>query len=632
MKRIFSFVSFVSMVFLAATNLSWSMACRQATPPTFTRDVAPILFGECAACHHPNGVAPFSVLTFAEVKQRARTIVTATNAGLMPPWLPAAGHGEFAGERRLTRDQIDVIRRWEEAGALEGNAADLPQRPAFDDGWQLGTPDLIVKLPEHFSLPASGPEVWRNFVVRTALKSRRFVKTAEFRPGPVRVIHHALLGIDTTRSSRRRDGMDAEPGFEGMDMGDSQAPDGHLLGWSPGMTPFPGVAGKAWTLEPGTDIVLQLHMIPSGKAEVVDPLLGLYFSDAASAGAPLQLMRLDADHAIDIPPGARDFVVTDTFGLPVDLDVLAVYPHAHFIARRVDASATRPDGTVVPLIRIDNWDFKWQDIYRYAKPLRLPKGTSIAMRFSFDNSTDNPRNPRRPPARVVAGIRSSDEMAHLQLQVLPQSVDDGLLLKAALNHHTLEKSPRDAWARYELANALNDLGQTDQAIGHYRTALADNPDHAAARNNLGVLLLERGAASEAIEQYNRALETEPDFADAHFNLANALRAAGRRDEAVRHYRTALKLEPDLFEAHNNLGELLASQGRMEQAIAEFTRAVQIRPDSATAHNNLGAALGALRRFDEAIQHFREALRLEPGHAGARENLDIALERAAPTRP
>ena len=168
---------------------------------------------------------------------------------------------------------------------------------------------------------------------------------------------------------------DAEPGFEGMDMGDSQAPDGHLLGWSPGMAPFPGVDGQSWLLRPGTDLVLQLHLTPTGKPEVVDPVVGLYFADRPPAAAALQLMRLDADHAIDIPAGERRFVVSDAFELPVDLDVLAVYPHAHFVARTMEASATLPDGTVKWLIRIDDWDFKWQDIYRYTKPVSLPKGS-----------------------------------------------------------------------------------------------------------------------------------------------------------------------------------------------------------------------------------------------------------------
>ena len=331
------------------------------------------LFRACAPCHRPGEAAPFSVLSYQDVRPRVRTIVSATASRFMPPWLPEPGYGEFAGERRLTDAQIDTIRRWHEQGAIEGDPAALPPLPAFTPGWQLGEPDLVIKLPRPYTLAADGREVWRNFVVPVPVAASRFVKTVELRPGNAKVVHHALLGIDPTRSSRRRDERDAEPGFEGMDMGDSQAPDGHLLGWSPGMAPFPGVDGQSWLLRPGTDLVLQLHLTPTGKREVVDPVVGLYFADRPPAAAALQLMRLDADHAIDIPAGEKRFVVSDAFELPIDLDVLAVYPHAHFVARTMEASATMPDGTVKWLIRIDDWDFKWQDIYRYATPVSLPK-------------------------------------------------------------------------------------------------------------------------------------------------------------------------------------------------------------------------------------------------------------------
>ncbi|MBI3493470.1 MAG: tetratricopeptide repeat protein [Acidobacteria bacterium] len=634
----FKKITLVSLIAGLAVEVASLVGCRDSDSRrtngkpasgtlTFTRDVAPVFFRECVACHRPGESAPFSLLTYRDVKRRARTIVAVTRSRFMPPWLPDPGYGQFAGERRLTDAQIETIRRWEAQGAPEGDPADLPPLPQFTEGWRLGQPDLVIKLPRPYILRADPPEVWRNFVIPIPVSTTRYVKTVELRPGSAGVVHHALLGVDPTRSSRRRDERDVEPGFDGMGMGDSQAPDGHLLGWTPGMVPFPGVEGKAWRLEPGTDLVLQLHVIPSGKPEVLNPIVGLYFAKAPPVGPLMSLMRLDADQAIDIPPGEKHFIVTDRFELPVDVEVLAAYPHAHFLAKTMEGLARLPDGTERWLIRISDWDFKWQDIYRYAKPIHLPKGTTISMRYSYDNSADNVRNPSRPPKRVVAGLRSSDEMAHLQLQVLPRSAEDAVLLKEALYRQALRKNPSDVWAYYELGNALRDKGQPLEAIRQYRAALERDPSHAAARNNLGVVLATQGNVDEAMSQYRQALRFEPDFADAHYNLGNALRAKGRLDEAIRHYREVLRLEPDLAEAHNNLGEVLSLQGKLDEAIAQFRIAVRIKPDSAEAHNNLGAGLGLQGKLGEAITHFRQALQIEPDHANARENLRIAVEKA-----
>ena len=596
-------------------------------PVTFTRDVAPVIHANCTGCHRPGESAPFSLITYEDVRRRARTIVDVVERRYMPPWLPAAGHGVFAGERRLTDAEIDTIRRWEEQGSVEGDAAALPPLPAFPEGWQLGEPDLIVRLPQPYTLQPEGGDVWRNFVIPVTVERTRYVRTIELRPGSARFVHHALVGVDTTRASRRRDGQDAEPGFGGMEMGDAQAPSGHLLGWTPGMAPFPGVEGKAWPLEPGTDFVVQLHLLPSGKPETVDPVVGVYFADRPPSPPAMSLVRLDADHLLDIPAGAKRFVVSDAFELPVDVDVLAIYPHAHYLASVMEGSARLPDGTVRPLIRIESWDFKWQDVYRYAQPLFLPRGSTISMRFSYDNSADNPRNPHDPPRRVVAGLASSDEMAHLQLQVLPRRAEDALLLKEAMYRHAVAKNPSDAWAFYELGNALREQGRQTEAIDQYRAALERDPRHAVTHNNLGVVLSERGRPGDAARHFREALRAEPDLADAHYNLGNVRRAEGELGAALEHYREAVRLEPGFAEAHNNLGEVLASRGLMQDAVAAFRRAVDVRPDWAQGHSNLGAALGQQGRLDEAIVHFRRALELDPAHAGARENLELALEVA-----
>jgi Tfp pilus assembly protein PilF len=592
-------------------------------PLTFTRDVAPIVFARCAGCHRPGGGAPFALLTYHDVRQRARTIVEVTGKRYMPPWLPAPGHGEFAGERRLADAEIEILRRWVEQGAVEGAASDLPAAPRADDGWQMGEPDLVVELPQPYTLPPSSGDVWRNFVIPVTIDRPVFVRTLELHPGGAGVIHHALVGVDATRASRRRDERDAEPGFAGMDMGDAQAPDGHLLGWTPGMAPYPGVPGKAWRLDPGSDLVLQLHILPSGRAETIKPAVGLYLADAAGTAPPMSLIRLDADHLLDIPAGEANHTVTDTLTLPVDVEVLAVYPHAHYLATRIESRAALPDGSVRPLIKIDRWDFKWQDVYRYARPLHLPRGTVVSMAFTFDNSAENPRNPSHPPRRVVAGLKSTDEMAHLQLQVLARTAEDALRLREGMYRHAIAKRPDDAWAYYELGNVARDLGDAAAAIGHYRAALQRDGAHAAAHNNLGVLLVDEGDRRQGIAHFRAALDAEPDLADARFNLANALRSAGDLAGAAAQYREALRLDPGFGEASSNFGELLASQGRAREAIGYFERAIAARPDSAEAYNNLGAAYGQLGKLDEAIRYFELALSRDANHRRAQENLRLA---------
>ena len=608
---------------------SSSRTAKEPAAVTFSKDIAPILFDQCAPCHRPGEAAPFSVLGYEEVRQRASRIVDVTRRRYMPPWLPSPGYGDFTGQRRLTDAQIATLRQWQQQGAQEGEAADLPPVPHFTEGWQLGEPDLVITLPTPYSVPAGTTDIWRNFVMPIRVPTSRYVKTVELRPGTAKVVHHALMAVDPTKASRRRDERDAEPGFEGMDMGDAQAPDGHILGWTPGMLPVPGDEGRGWLLKPGTDLVLQLHLMPSRQPQTVQPSVGFYFDSKSPAGPPMILIRLDADQALDIPAGEKDFVVTDAFKLPVDVDVLAVYPHAHFLARKMEGLAKLPDGTERPLIRIDDWDFKWQDVYRYAKPVSLTKGTTISMRYSYDNSAGNLRNPAHPPRRVTAGLRSSDEMAHLQLQVAARTDQDVALLKEALSRHQIEKNPGDAWAHYDLANVLRDNGDIDGAIARYREALRLAPDHGAAHNNLGVLLADHGQLEQAIDQYLLALRVEPDSADANFNLGNALSARGRTSDAIDLYQKALRLEPNMTEAHVNLGRAFAVQGKLDEAVAQFREAVRLDAGSAEAHNNLGAALGSLGRLDDAIGEFRRALQIEPNNARARDNLRVALEKVGP---
>ena len=256
---------------------------------TFNGDIAPILFDNCASCHRPIedaaprpaatsepaspkpsakagssddpicvAGAPFSVLDYGSVRRYARAIASAVQRRAMPPWLPEPGHGEFAGERRLRDDQIALIAKWVESGAPEGNPADAPKPPTFSGGWQLGTPDLVLTLPEAYVLQQPGTrDVFRNFVIPVPITTTRYVRAVEFRADRPQVLHHADLAIDLGRVSRALDRAEPGPGFATMDGAQVY----NVYGWSPGKVPVMEPSDNAWTLDPGADFVLLLHMI-----------------------------------------------------------------------------------------------------------------------------------------------------------------------------------------------------------------------------------------------------------------------------------------------------------------------------------------------------------------------------------
>ncbi len=589
-----------------------------AAGQTFNKDIAPIVYRHCVACHRPGEAAPFSLLDYASAKQHARQIAAVTESRFMPPWKPEPGKGEFAGEHRLTTAQIKLIRDWVASGAPEGAASDLPPQPVFPDGWQLGKPDLVVTLQKPFELPAAGSDVFRNFVLPVPLNRTRYVRAVEIRPGNKKVVHHANLLVDRERNSRARDGQDGAPGFPGMDTRiETRAfdPESHFLFWKPGTPVTEEAPGMAWRLEPGADLVLNMHLQPGGKPEIVQPAVGLYFTDQPPTRRPM-LVQLENDGALDIPPGDRNFVVTDKLVLPVDVDVLGIYPHAHYTGKDMEAMATLPDGTRRWLIHIADWDINWQAVYRYKQPLFLPKGSVISMRFTYDNSAANPRNPNHPPARVAGGDRSVDEMSHLWLQVLPRPAASGgdprLPLQEAVLRRRLEKYPRDFFAHFSLGSVLQTRGDIDGAIAEYRTALAVSPKDATAHNALGTALQDAGQVEGAITEFQAALHQQPDHADAHYNLARLFLAANRPAEGIAHLREVVRIDPGDAAALSDLGAALQMTGQAAEGLRYLRDAVRAQPEFFNGRYNLGQALAAAGRRDEAEAQFREALRLKPG--------------------
>ena len=565
-----------------------------AQPPlTFAHDIAPIIYQNCTPCHRPGEAGPFPLLTYQDVKKHAPEIADVTRRHFMPPWAPEAGYSDFSDERRLTDTQIKLIADWVSQGAPEGNASETPPLPKFTEGWQLGPPDMILEAQSAYALRASGPDVYWNFVIPVTMKTMRYVRAVEIRPGDKRIVHHADLYVDRARSARRQEAAEGQ-GFSGMDVVIdrplSEPDDGHFLFWKPGSAPYVEPEGFAWRLDPGNDLVLNAHLRPTGKPEQVRPSVGLYFTDEPQEKFPM-LVKLEHDGALDIPPGNRDFLVSDDFRLPMDVDVLAVYPHAHYLGHLLEGYATLPNGQRKWLIRIPDWDPNWQGAYHYKVPMFLPKGSVISMRYHYDNSSANPRNPNQPPRRVVSGNQATDEMGHLWLQVLPKpdmitvNGDRRMELQEALMRRRLEKYPDDFAAHFEIGALRLARLDSSQALPMLQVAVGLEPNDPEARNLLGSALVAVGRNTEAIEQFRAAVRLRSDYGTARYNLARALTRAFKFDEAIEDYHQLLKQFPRDAQVRDELGQLYLRQGKRAQANEMFDQALAIDPKDAVALRN-----------------------------------------------
>jgi mono/diheme cytochrome c family protein len=491
------------------------VTCGPATAQdvTFTRDIAPIMFKSCASCHRSSGAAPFSLTTYDEVRRRATQVAAVTRSRFMPPWKVEPGVSHFVGQDPLSDAQINLIETWVNSGTPQGEAAAMPPRPDWSDGWLLGKPDLIVKPSRPFTLQAQPTDAFRIFAIRLPVSKRTYVRGIEFHPGNSTVVHHANIRIDRTAATRQLDDADPLPGYDGLMPRSAEYPDGHFLGWTPGQVAPLVPPDLAWALEPGSDLVVQLHLQPSGAVEQVLPEIGLYFSDRPPTRTPT-ILRLGSQ-AIDIPPGQSRYVIRDAYTLPVAVDLLAVQPHAHYRAREIRGLAEFPDGTSRLVMHIKDWDFRWQHVYREVAPIRLPKGTRLSMEFSYDNSAENVRNPQLPPARVYWGQRSKDEMGDLWFQLLAANDRDRQLMAT------------------EITNKM-----TSEDILGYETMLRVDPKDAELHDDVALLYMGMGQMPPAIKHFEASVALKPDSPQARFNLGTALAQAGRLDDSVAAFRAA----------------------------------------------------------------------------------------------
>ena len=567
--------------------------CTPAFAQTFSRDIAPIVFDACVACHRANGPGPFALTAYDDVRRRATQIAKVTASRFMPPWKVEPGISHFVGQRPLTDTEIALIDQWAKIGAPEGDPKDTPALPKLADGWLLGTPDLIVKPETAYKLPPLETDTFRIFAIRIPVAKRTYVTGIEFHPGNPRVVHHANIRIDRTTATRRLDEADPQPGYDGLMPRSAEYPDGHFLGWTPGQVAPLVQPELAWALEPGSDLVVQLHLQPSGAAEDVLPEIGLYFTDRIPAKTPT-ILRLGSQ-GIDIPAGEPRYVIRDSYVLPVDVQLLAIQPHAHYRAREIRGVATFPDGRARQVMHIKDWDFRWQHVYREETPIPLPKGTRLSMEYTYDNSSTNVRNPELPPARVYWGQRSRDEMGDLWFQLLASNENDRTRMNAEIT-----------------------AKMTGEDIVGYETMLKINPDDAELHDDVALLYMGQGFAANAVRHFQASASLKPESAAAHFNLGTAYAQAGRFDDSIKSFRDALARRPDYALARGNLGRMLLIKGDLVEALKEFQEAVRLDPNNPQNLLGLSEALAARGAFDQAIEAIERAMKLPLSEGLARQ--------------
>jgi thioredoxin-like negative regulator of GroEL len=534
-------------------------------------------------------------LTYDDLRKRADQAVELVARRRMPPWPPDDRCGPFVGERRLSEEQINLLRRWANGGTPAGDPHDMPPAPQFSDDWKLGRPDLVVQSPEPFMLPAEGPDVYQNFVMPLRLAERRTVRAVEFRSGNPPVVHHVFFLLDPSGAGRRRASRESSWTFGGIHPGDGiSSVSGRSLSWRPGSPACLDTSDAPWLLPAGADIVLQAHLRPSGKPEPVQPEVGLYFTDDPPVDSLVNLQVRST--SIDIPPGQRDYEIHDSYTMPVAVEILCVSAHAHYLGTDLQGFATLPDGTRRMLLRIPHWDFGLQGDYVLERGVTLPPGTKLEMSFHYDNSADNAQNPSSPPRRVRYGLSSDDEMGEFWVQLRTPNPADLKVLMA--DYHRRWMIP--------------------ETIRQHQVMLARNPDDADRHARLGVVLLEAGRKKDGMAELQTALKLDEHCGRAHRCLASLLLAQGDNAQAAKRFRQAVAADPTDAGAQADLGLAIASMGQLAEGAEQLRAALVLDPFDALTHVNLARVLHLQGKTDDARDELAQALKLDPQQPLARE--------------
>ena len=399
---------------------------KNATKLTYHKDIAPILQKNCQGCHRPGEVGPFSLMTYKQAVNWAGDIKDYTSRREMPPWKPTESIA-FRNDRRMSDADIKTLAEWVDGGTPEGNAVDAPEPVKASEGWILGKPDLILNTGD-YKVGPSGSDAFRCFVMPTNLPEDTHIIGFEVRPGNPQIVHHTLNYWDITGKARELEAKaKAKAGPEDRDQGPGYSasmglgffpsgtprpgtpPIGNFGGWAPGQLARFLPEGTGYLLPKGADVVMQVHYHRNGKPEKDNTQLALYFAKK-KIDRPYQTVTVGAKGLLFIPPNKDDYKAHGVVYMHTDATLHSVMPHMHLIGKTVKMTLTPPDGDPITLVDIHDWDYNWQETYWLKEPMKIKAGTKLEIEAIYDNSTRNPNNPRNPPAYVLFGEQTTNEM------------------------------------------------------------------------------------------------------------------------------------------------------------------------------------------------------------------------------
>ncbi len=381
---------------LAMILLGGVVAANEPTPQTitYTEHVAAIVHARCVTCHHPGGVGPMSLASYAEVKGRAAMIREVVTAGRMPPWHADGRYGSFSNDRRLTLPEYETLLAWIDGGAPQGDQQKMPRLAMPSNGWGIGQPDVTYSMPQTAEIPAAGMVPYHYYETPTGFATDKWVQAIEARPGNAAVVHHILIYV-------RGPGVDPAE-REALGLGG-----GMLTGYAPGNSPDIYAPGVALKIPANSRLLWQIHYTPTGKPETDRSQLGIKFADTPPR------YEHKVGHALNarfrIPPRSPQYAVRSSFTFPADAWMTSLTPHMHLRGKSFYYEARYPNGQKETLLSVPKYDFNWQTTYELAEAKPMPRGTQINCVATFDNSANNPANPN-PNTAVGWGEQTWEEM------------------------------------------------------------------------------------------------------------------------------------------------------------------------------------------------------------------------------